>query len=192
MAQPAKTDLEHKVHGTKSQKRFKREESYLPGGRPKFPKGLTAAGRKTFKTLCGLLEERHALTEGDVEALKLYCILQDRHRRAIERLEVEGEIKLYTRLDSNGQPHQMEKENLWHKVATSCERQMLAILVQLGLTPRSKDSVKPTRRNPESEVVPGSVEDLFGWGSGNVTPIRQPRIDPVKPEDMEAGSVTPE
>lgn len=188
MAQAAKTEAEHLLHGTKSQKRFKREESYVEAGRPRFPKGLTPAGKKTFKRLCSLLEQRRALTEGDVEALKLYCVLQDRHGRALLHLELEGEVKMYTRLDSNGQPHQFEKENIWHKVAAGAEKQMVAILVQLGLTPKSKDSIKPTRINKDDEIVPGSIADvmpelLLGLNK-KVTPIRP---EPVDPREMDAG-----
>lgn len=183
MAQPAKTESEHRLHGTQSQKRFKREESYLTAGRPRYPKGLSPTARRVFKTLCGLLEERAALTKGDLEAIRLYCHLHERHARALAQLQEHGEICAYERLDSHGQRFTQYKKNLWLEVATGAERQMVAILVQLGLTPRSKDSIKPTRLDPKETVLPGSALEFL---QSNVTVINRPLS--VAPEEMEAGN----
>jgi P27 family predicted phage terminase small subunit len=188
MSQPAKTPELHALHGTVPQgNRYKVVESYLDGGRPKYPKGLSPAGKKIFKTLCGLLEERAALTKGDVEAIRLYCKLYERHQRATEHLDAEGEICPYERLDSHGQRFTQYKTNLWLKVATDAERQMVFILVQLGLTPRSKDSLKPTRPAADDTILPGSVDDYL---RKNVVPINRPVV--IEAEAMDAGGQTEE
>jgi phage terminase small subunit len=61
--------------------------------------------RSMFKQMCELLSERRALSRGDKDLIRLYCVCFDRHRRNLELLKAEGEIVTYTRLDSNGQPH---------------------------------------------------------------------------------------
>ncbi len=144
MPTPRKSDGLHKLTGTKSQANPEPEYS-LPAGTPRAPKTLSLEARKTFKRLCALLAERRALTDGDGELLRLYAVTFDRHARALAKIEEQGEICKYTRLDSNGQPHEVEKENLWLKVAVTAEKNMVAILDRLGLTPHNRAKVKPTK-----------------------------------------------
>lgn len=106
-----------------------------------------------FKTICGLLESRRALTDADGPILALYCIAYNRAKKANEKLQEQDEICVYTRLDSNGQPTQVEKPNLWLKVAQDSERQMVACLDRLGLSPLARDKVKPTRLSDEEKPV---------------------------------------
>jgi P27 family predicted phage terminase small subunit len=94
--------------------------------------------------LAGLLEKRRHLTEGDIELLRIYSLLYVRHAKALEKIEAQGEICVYVRLDSNGQPHDQEKPNLWLKVAETCEKNMVACLDRLGLTPANRAKIKPT------------------------------------------------
>ena len=76
-------------------------------------------------------------------------MLHERHARALGHIEAEGEVVLVTRLDSNGQQFQVEKESLWLRIAAAAEKQMLSILVQLGLTPKARDAVRPTKAAEE-------------------------------------------
>ncbi|HEY2390281.1 MAG TPA: P27 family phage terminase small subunit [Candidatus Angelobacter sp.] len=171
-----KSDELHRLTGTKSQAKPEPEYS-LPAGTPRAPKTLSLEARKTFKRLCALLAERRALTDGDGELLRLYAITFDRHARAMAKIEDQGEICSYTRLDSNGQPHEMEKENLWLKVAVTAEKNMVAILDRLGLTPHNRGKVKPTKE-PES-VKPDEFGEFLarksaaGW-------VMPPASDEVK------------
>jgi P27 family predicted phage terminase small subunit len=160
---PKKSDELHALTGTKSQ--AKPEPEYmLPPGRPRPPKNLSAEARKVFKRLCSLLEKRRALTEGDGELLRLYSLLYDRHARALAKIEEQGEICSYTRLDSNGQPHEVEKENLWLKVAVTAEKNMVACLDRLGLTPHNRAKVKPTGK-PET-AKPNEFEEFLSRNKG--------------------------
>jgi P27 family predicted phage terminase small subunit len=92
-----------------------------------------------------LLQKRRVLTSGDVELLRLYCFLYERHCRNVALLREEGELCTYERLDSNGVMHPQVKVNLRLKICQDSERQMAGILNQLGLTPVSKDRAKPAR-----------------------------------------------
>src|SRR5258708_35915773 len=127
MPTPRKSDAIHELSGTKSQVKAEPEFT-LPPGRPKCPKNLSPDGRDAFRRICKLLESRRALTTGDGELIKVFAINFDRHVRAIDHLQMEGEVCKYTRLDSNGQPHEVEKENLWLKIAVNAEKNMVAIL----------------------------------------------------------------
>jgi len=151
LPQPRKSDALHELEGTKPHDRIPEPEFTLPPGRPKYPRNLSADAKAVFKRLCGLLEERRTLTSGDGELLRLYSILFDRHARALAKIAAEGEIRVYTRLDSNGAAHDVEKQNLWLKVAETSEKNMVSILDRLGLTPHNRGKVKPTAE-PESDV----------------------------------------
>jgi P27 family predicted phage terminase small subunit len=159
MPAPRKSALLHDVHGT-SPKNRTTDESVVPSGRPKFPKDLNPAMRPTFKRIVKLLEERRAVTAGDVELIRLYAILYDRHTRNVAAMIEEGEVCTYFRLDSNGVSVPQVKRNIRFEVITAAERQMESIIAKLGLTPTAKDRVKPSAVNPDEEIIPGSLADL--------------------------------
>jgi P27 family predicted phage terminase small subunit len=194
MPMPRKSVEEHALHGTRPNGRAA-DVSQVPSGRPRFPKDLDETLKPIFKRLCSLLAERRVLTAGDAELIRLYVHLYDRHSRNAAVLREEGEIKLYTRLDSNGQPQQMEKANLRLKIVADAERQMAAILNQLGLTPTAKDRAKPTRGS-EEKVVPGSIADTmpFLLKPGLSEPeFVVPFVDPadmVDPEESNGSSAS--
>ena len=158
MPTPRKADELHALHGSRPHDRTPVTSSLLVAGRPDYPKGLTPAARRVFKTLCKQLEERRALTPGDGHLLQLYAEIFDRRQRAQAKLLAQGEVCIYTRLDSNGQPHQFEKSNLNLKVAQDAERQLVAILDRLGLSPLAGTKVKQTRGTEQAEEAqPGTV-----------------------------------
>ena len=152
MPTPRKSAELHDLTGTKSQAKPEPEFT-LPPGRPKCPKNLSPDSRDAFRRICKLLESRRALTTGDGELIKVFAINFDRHARAIEHLLTEGEVCKYTRLDSNGQPHEVEKENLWLKIAVTAEKNMIAVLDRLGLSPLNRGKIKPTEEpKPTPEI----------------------------------------
>lgn len=91
-----------------------------------------------------LLEKRRACTHGDVEIIAIYCRIYSRWNKALAKLEEEGEICTYSRLDSNGKEVQTEKPNLWLRVAETCEKNLTALLDRLGMSPINRGKVKPT------------------------------------------------
>lgn len=157
MPRPRKSLDEHKLAST--QPKYA-EEPALVAGRPKFPKNISGEARKKFKALCAMLQERRHLTNADGELLALYCHAYDRNQKALTKLAEEGEVRVYVRLDSNGQPHDQEKKNLWLDVAQNAEKTMLACLDRLGLTPLNRAKVKETTPNRKKELVPGSMAYL--------------------------------
>jgi P27 family predicted phage terminase small subunit len=161
MPTPRKSEALHNLSGTRSQ--AKPESEYtLPPGRPKFPPNISKEAKAVFKRLCGLLESRRSLTEGDGELLRLYAVIFDRHARALAKVAEQGEIKMYVRLDSNGQPHEFEKQNLWLKICETSEKNLVAILDRLGLTPHNRAKVKPTAQ-PQPEKPRDPLEIELDW-----------------------------
>jgi P27 family predicted phage terminase small subunit len=161
MPTPRKSAELHQLQGTVTQAKDP-DVSRIPAGRPKVPRDINELGlRAEFKSLCRILQERRALTNGDRELIRLFCIIQDRHIRNAALLRTEGELCTYYRLDSNGVSVPQVKTNLRLKVCVEAERQLAAILNQLGMTPTSKDRAKPAGVNRDLEVIPGSIAHLY-------------------------------
>jgi P27 family predicted phage terminase small subunit len=152
--QRAKSIAEHKLHGTTPGAKNPAQASGIPAGRPKFPKNLPVELRFLFKQTCKLLQTRRALTEADGPILGIYCVAYQRAQRAHAKLNEQGEVCSYTRLDSHGKAHQQEKANLWLKVAQDAEKLMVACIDRLGLSPLNRDKVKPTGGGQEEVVDP--------------------------------------
>ena len=159
MAMPRKSDALHKLHGSRPHDRV--DGTPVPSGRPRYPKNVTAEARRVFKQLVSQLESRRTLTPGDGHLLTLYATIWDRRERAQARLLVEGEICAYTRLDPNGVAHKIEKANLNLKVAEVAEKQLVAILDRLGLTPMNAAKVKASLPVVKSAATPADTIEEF-------------------------------
>jgi len=147
----------HRLQGTKPVAPV--EGAAIEPGRPRFPKGLATEEKRIFKSLCAQLAERRHLTTGDGELLYIYATERARCERAKAKLGEQGEVRVYIRLDSNGQPHDQEKANLWLRVAETAASRMIACLDRLGLTPNTRAKVKPTG---EAADKPGlTAEEQF-------------------------------
>ncbi len=153
MPTPRKDLSAHTLQGTTA--RYIDENSDVPASRPRYPKNLSPESKRFFKGICRMLEKRSTLTEGDQELIRLAAILRDRHERAVEKVAEEGEICTYVRLDSNGAPHDLVKENLWLRVAKDSEKQMVAILDRLGLTPAARGKIKQVDKPKDKPALPG-------------------------------------
>lgn len=159
MPTPRKTDGMHKLTGTKSQATAPPPQEFAPG-RPKCPKGVSGDAKKAFNRLRKLLETRRALTAEDGELMRLYAITFDRHERALAKIQEQGDVVEYTRLNNHGEEVKTEKHNLYLKIAETCEKNLVAILDRLGLTPLNRAKVKPTAEpEPKKEFKEGTV----GW-----------------------------
>jgi len=184
MGRPAKSFALHQLHGTQPRSKDA-GASRIGYGRPKFPRDLTPAARTEFKRIVRLLEKRRQITEGDVEAIRLYVIANERYVAANKKLEEEGLVVIYTRV-SNGETFKVEKKNLHLEIVAQAERTMMSQLKELGLTPRSKDAVKQTSPNPEAQpVVPGSMAALFGNDLSGLRVIEKPRAPIAAPTSFE-------
>jgi P27 family predicted phage terminase small subunit len=153
MATPRKSDFMHELSGTKSQATT--PDVIVAPGRPKFPKNISPELRPLFKRVCSLLESRRALTAGDGELILLFVVTYARWQKALSKIQEQGEVRLYTRLDSNGTAHEQEKTNLWLPISERAEKQLVGIIDRLGLTPLNRSKVKPTgeQEKPKPELT---------------------------------------
>ena len=166
MPMPRKDDALHKLHSTTPHDRTPDKPSALVASRPRYPKDITPACKRVFKELVSLLIERRALTSGDKYLLELYAAIWDRRARAQAKLLEEGEVTTYTRIDSNGKMHQCEKLNLNLKIVTDAEKQLVAILDRLGLSPLAGPKIKQTRQTEvQEEAQPGTIAYILKNGA---------------------------
>jgi P27 family predicted phage terminase small subunit len=157
MPTPRKSIPDHELQGTRV--RYVLPDSGVLAGRPALPKGLSPAAKKTFRRLVKMLTQRRTITAGDQEIIGLYCITFDRHQRALEKLAVEGEIRIYEHV-AKGEIVSVEKENLWYPIARDAAKFMKSCLSDLGLTPLQRAKVKQTEvKKSEEDEFPAAKED---------------------------------
>ena len=160
MGRPRLSPEEHELRGN--------EPRYAPGGEsahvgslPRPPKFLSPEGRKKFRSMVKQLAERRTVTAGDADLISIYCTTWERWQDALLKIREQGVVATYQRLGANGNAVNVEKTNLHWSIAKECERSMLSILSRLGLTPKDRDSVKPTTpATKKNEPVEGRVEWL--------------------------------
>jgi P27 family predicted phage terminase small subunit len=141
-ARPAKSQALHDLHGT--ERRSNLGESHISGSLPRPPKHLSKLAKKSFRGFVRQLAERRSVTAGDGALIAMLCVIEERWLASLENLRDEGVVVEYDRLDASGNSHTVERPNISLKIAEVAERQMVAILSKLGLTPRDKEHVRPT------------------------------------------------
>jgi P27 family predicted phage terminase small subunit len=142
MGRPAKSEALHDLQGTGLRSNL--AESHVAGALPRPPKFLSKDAKKKFRQLVKQLAERRAVTAGDADLIAIYCGTWERLQQALENIREEGLIVTYTRLDSGGNPHDVERPNISLKIVEVSERACLSYLARLGLTPRDRELVRPT------------------------------------------------
>ena len=169
MGRPRKSLDVHGLDGTRPHYKPTEQDltlaSSIPFSRPKFLRDIDARIRPIAKRLCKRLEERRTLTAADADLIRLYVVVFDRHERNLALLRDEGELVQVTVLDSKGYPHQVTKTNLRLKVCAEAEKQLAALLEKMGLTPATKDKIKPggALEKKAKTIVPGSMADTSPW-----------------------------
>ena len=185
MPTPVKPSELHRLEGTKSQAKSDAGQEFEPG-RPRYPKGIGGEARVAFKRVVRLLEQRRALTEADGELLRLYGITYDRHLRALAKIAEQGEVVEYTRLNNHGEEVKTEKPNLYLKIAETCEKNLVAILDRLGLTPLNRAKVRPTGK--PQETAPNEFEQFMA-GKPSAQWVMPPAIDYQETDDEEQTAI---
>jgi P27 family predicted phage terminase small subunit len=142
MPTPRKSLEQHDLENTTPQY-VAHGESHVPGSLPKPAKFLSKDAKKKFRALVRQLASRRTVTEGDADLISIECSLWEQWQQSLLKIREEGSIRIYTRLGADGVSVEVEKENLHVKIAQNCQRQMVTILRQLGLTPSARDTVRP-------------------------------------------------
>lgn len=149
----------HDLQGTTS-KALLDKPSLYKAGRPRIPAHLSPVARAEFKRIAKLLEERSTATPGDMATI---AVLAEVYARWVQAKDAIGDALMIqtTIKDTNGEPVVVERLNPLLKVVSDCERQIRSLTKELGLTPSSRDRVRPAidGDSKSDEPEPGTV----GW-----------------------------
>jgi P27 family predicted phage terminase small subunit len=122
------------------------------------PKHLSPEGVVAWREASRLLKQRGTLSAGDGPTLEIYAETRARWIAAKKDLAERGLQIIVTMLDKNGNAVEREKTNPNLKVAEVCEKQLLALAKSLGLTPDTREKVKPPRPDPaDAPLAPTSM-----------------------------------
>jgi P27 family predicted phage terminase small subunit len=111
-------------------------EPFVPPGDPIPPDTLDEIGLKEWKRILPTIKAMGILTLADGDALALYCRAYSRWKQALSNLDDEGMTIIGPRLGL------IENPSL--RIAERAEDAMRRILLEFGLTPASRQRVKPT------------------------------------------------
>lgn len=108
----------------------------------KAPSWLTRNARTVWNQFAPDLIKKQVLTAWDVEEFGAWCDAAARRRRAVRRLEVEGEIIEIPVFDKNGKPtgNRIGK-NPWLMVLTDADIQLRSYGSRFGMTPSDRASL---------------------------------------------------
>jgi P27 family predicted phage terminase small subunit len=185
MGRPRKALELHELQGT--------QPHYVPGNvpssihagsLPKPAKFLSSEAKKKFRGLVKQLAARRTVTQGDADLLSIYASTFERWTQALEKVRTEGPVVAYSRLNNQGKEVLSEKPNLHLAIAETCERNMVSILTRLGLTPKDRESVRPTSTPPAPPKAPevGTDEWARSELAAGRNPFAQPETVDTTPE----------
>jgi len=159
MARPTKDLVQHKLEGT-----IQRAigSSFIAGSLPRPPKDLSKEERKRFKGHVRMLADRRAVTSGDASLLAILVRTETRCIQAQEKITTEGMVVTYQYATPKGELYEVKKANIHLKILENAEKQCIAILVRLGLTPRDREHVRPTSSAAPKKNAPPHPESAEG------------------------------
>lgn len=166
MGRPMLSDEQHRLRGTVARPNQRGEhdkEPSVPGGRPRVPKMLSPEAQEAWKQVVGLLRKRRTISPGDGPVLVVYANVYAKMMKANADIEKRGfEIEV-TRINKKGEEYTTLAPNISVRIATDCERQLLQLAKALGLTPDTREKVKPTKEaKKKKELAPDSIGNKFG------------------------------
>jgi P27 family predicted phage terminase small subunit len=154
MSRTPLSEEEHRLRGSRPTRAKPEEPSQVLTGRPKRPSYLSPEARKEWNRIVPMLAERGTLSRADSAVLEIYCETKSRWVAAQREIQEQGLMVTTTTLDRNGAAVTSRKINSVVRVAAECERSLRTFLIQFGMTPQSREKVKPTKKSEEEEELP--------------------------------------
>jgi P27 family predicted phage terminase small subunit len=136
--------------------RINRDEPAPPKGAGPCPDHLDGIGRQAWDRVVHRLDEMGLLTLADGEAVALYASIYSRWRSAIAALDSDGlTLTTTTRVEtaSRTTTRTVTKTHALVAVANDCQRQMTRLLIQLGMTPSSRTSLRVAGKPEEDPLL---------------------------------------
>ncbi len=174
MPTPRKSPVLHNLQGTKINYPTGAHESHIEGSKPRVPRWLTASARRKFVELSKELVKRQVATRGDADLLAMAATLWDRWKTANDHVIKEGAVITVQLYSKDGTPYTQEEISPWLKVAQASEKQFLAVLQQLGLSPMARDKIKVTKGNADAaeETIQEYGDRILGLDRSRIIPIK--------------------
>lgn len=141
-------------------------EPQFDKSKPEAPFHLSDYGKEEWDEMCDLIHEAGLLTKPDGRALAGYCESYANWRRACEELN-KGGNKLIVKGSDN-----RAMMNPYLRVVNESLKQMLAFLIQFGLTPASRSKITITKKPSEDpfeefqkdrEGMRGQLREIAGF-----------------------------
>jgi P27 family predicted phage terminase small subunit len=123
--------------------------------RPRMPKTLSPVAQAKWKELVRELNRRGTLTSADAGMLEVAAELYARWRLYVDDIYKRGPYIEEVVLNKDSEPSTRMLPNPSTKLATAMETSLRQMLKELGVTPSSRDGVKPAA--PPKAAAPVSA-----------------------------------
>jgi P27 family predicted phage terminase small subunit len=120
-------------------------------GTPRPPSWMSKAARREFRRVAGHLAARGTVSPADEHTLTLYACSYSRFIIAQQDLDKNGQRIKVKVLDSHGALVETDRDNPSLKLVQAEAKTLLTFLRQMGLTPASRDRIKPAKPNEDDE-----------------------------------------
>ncbi|HLV95236.1 MAG TPA: P27 family phage terminase small subunit [Candidatus Acidoferrales bacterium] len=149
------------VRRTEQRASLRAVEAIAPGV-PQLPESLDFDETAIWTETVELLRGRNSLTPVDSHILEIFCRTKNRWKKESIMLLNEGTIVQVTKVIRN-QPIVCDAVNPRCDVVARLEKSLFTLMSNLGITPRSRRSVKPAEP-PKEDLIPGTVawEEKYG------------------------------
>jgi P27 family predicted phage terminase small subunit len=145
-----KTPEYHDLTGAGDRK-SRAKASETVSGTPRPPSWMSKAARREFRRVAGHLAARGTVSPADEQALTLYACSFARFITAQQDLDTNGQRIKVKVLDSHGAAVEIDRDNPSLKLVQTEAKTLLTFLRQLGMTPATREKIKPTKPNEEDE-----------------------------------------
>jgi P27 family predicted phage terminase small subunit len=143
-----------------SDRKSRAKASETVAGTPRPPSWLSKSARGEFKRIVRHLQERGTVSSADGAYLAVYAIAYSRLIEAQKDLDAKGLRVTVTVLDSHGKAVEVTRDNPALKLVQQSEKTVLSFLRQAGLTPASRERVKPAKPRNDEEEDPMSSANI--------------------------------
>ncbi len=120
-------------------------------GIPRPPSWMSKAARREFRRVAAHLAARGTVSPADEQALTLYACSYSRFIIAQQDLDTNGQRIRVTVLDSHGAAVEVDRDNPSLKLVQAEAKTLLTFLRQMGMTPATREKIKPAKPNEEDE-----------------------------------------
>jgi P27 family predicted phage terminase small subunit len=157
-----KTHEYHALTGA-SDRKSRAKSSEIAAETPRPPSWLSKPAKREFRRVAAFLADRGTVSQADGATLTLYACSYSRYITAQKDLDQNGHRITVKVLDSHGAAVEVDRENPSLKLVQAEAKTLLTFLRQLGMTPATREKVKPAKPKDDDEdgVTGSDVDELI-------------------------------